>query len=150
MRCLEHRASSLCLIAVPGVGILIPAQSPTFVEIYHEKISAVILLPSAVSFKKVSYQLQAKVSTRSIGEFRPQTDQRSDDSNLQHVKRGKQVETVINRYHRRYIIHYHDYIGNFQQLTQLSLWLGRYRSILTSDGSKIRLFEFTARERGNR
>ena len=35
--------------------------------------------------------------------------------------KGKQVETVIKLYHRRYIIHYHDYIGNFQQFTQLSL-----------------------------
>ena len=26
---------------------------------------------------------------------------------------GKPVETVIKRYHRRYIIHYHDYIGSF-------------------------------------
>ena len=42
---------------------------------------------------------------------------RINDSNLQHVK-GKQVETVKKRYHRRYIIyvHYHDYIGNFQHL----------------------------------
>ena len=40
-----------CLIAVPVVGILIPAQSRTYVEIYHEMISAVILLPPAISFK---------------------------------------------------------------------------------------------------
>ena len=35
--------------------------------------------------------------------------------------KGKEVETVIKRYHRRYIMHYHDYIGNFQQFTQLAL-----------------------------
>ena len=35
--------------------------------------------------------------------------------------KGKQVETVIKRYHTRYILHYHDYIGNFQHFTQLSL-----------------------------
>ena len=32
-----------CLTADPGVRTLIPAQSCTFVEIYHEIISAVIL-----------------------------------------------------------------------------------------------------------
>ena len=35
----------------------------------------------------------------STGEFQTQMDQRSDDSNLQHVK-GKKVETVIKWYHR--------------------------------------------------
>ena len=35
--------------------------------------------------------------------------------------KGKQVETVIKWYHRHNIIHYHDYIGNFQNFTQLSL-----------------------------
>ena len=55
-----------------------------------------------------------------IGEFRPQTDQRSDDSNLQHVI-GKQVETVIKRYHMRYIIYHHDCIDNFQQ-GSLTVW----------------------------
>ena len=38
-----------------------PAQSHTFVEIDHEIISTVILLPSAESFKKGCCQLQAKV-----------------------------------------------------------------------------------------
>ena len=45
----------------PGVASWIPAQSHTFVEIDHETISMVILLPSAESFKKGCCQLQAKV-----------------------------------------------------------------------------------------
>ena len=36
----------------PGVASSIPACSHTFVEINHEIISSVILLPSADSFKK--------------------------------------------------------------------------------------------------
>ena len=39
----------------------IPVRSHTFVEIDHEMISTVILLPSADSFKKGCCQLQAKV-----------------------------------------------------------------------------------------
>ena len=54
-----------CLTADPGVGTLILAQSRTFVEIYHEIISAVILLPPAYSFKEGCCQLQANVCTRS-------------------------------------------------------------------------------------
>ena len=38
-----------------------PVRSHTFVEIDHEMISTVILLPSADSFKKGCRQLQAKV-----------------------------------------------------------------------------------------
>ena len=49
------------LTADPGVASLIPAQSHTFVEIDHEIISTVILLPSAESFMKGCCQLQAKV-----------------------------------------------------------------------------------------
>ena len=49
------------LTANPGVASLIPAQSHTFVEIDHEIISTVILLPSADSFKKGCCHLQAKV-----------------------------------------------------------------------------------------
>ena len=45
----------------------IPARSHTFVVIDHEIISAVILLPSAESFKKGCCQLQAKVCARSTG-----------------------------------------------------------------------------------
>ena len=45
----------------------IPAQSHTFVEIDHEIISKVILLPSADSFKKGCCQLQAKVCARITG-----------------------------------------------------------------------------------
>ena len=50
-----------------GVGSLIPARSHTFVEIDHEIISTIILLPSAESFKKSCCQLQAKVCARSTG-----------------------------------------------------------------------------------
>ena len=42
-------------------------RSHTFVEIDHEIISTVILLPSAESFKKGCCQLQAKVCARSTG-----------------------------------------------------------------------------------
>ena len=43
------------------IQIKIPARSHTFVEIDHEIISTVILLPSAESFMKGCCQLQAKV-----------------------------------------------------------------------------------------
>ena len=56
-----------CLTAIPGVASSIPAQSHTFVEIDHEIISAVILLPSADSFKKGCCLLQAKVCARITG-----------------------------------------------------------------------------------
>ena len=39
-----------CLTADPGVASLIPVRSHTFVEIDHEIISTVILLPSADLF----------------------------------------------------------------------------------------------------
>ena len=45
-------ATDASLTADPGVASLIPAWSHTFVEIDHEIISTVILLPSAESFKK--------------------------------------------------------------------------------------------------
>ena len=50
-----------------GVASSIPARSHTFVEIDHEIISTVILLPSAESFKKGCCQLQAKICARSTG-----------------------------------------------------------------------------------
>ena len=62
--------SVMCLVtdvkltADPGVASSIPAQSHNFLEIDHEIISTVILLPSAESFMKVCYQLQAKVCAR--------------------------------------------------------------------------------------
>ena len=43
-------ATGACLTADPGVASSIPAQSHTLVEIDHEIISTVILLPSADSF----------------------------------------------------------------------------------------------------
>ena len=54
-------ATDVSLTADPGVASLIPAQSHTFVEIDHEIISTVILLPSTGSFEKGCCQLQAKV-----------------------------------------------------------------------------------------
>ena len=44
-----------------------PGPVNTFVEIDHEMISMVILLPSADSFKKGCCQLQAKVRARITG-----------------------------------------------------------------------------------
>ena len=49
------------LTADPGVASSIPARSHTFVEIDHEIISTVILLPSAESFMRGCCQIQAKV-----------------------------------------------------------------------------------------
>ena len=60
-------ATDACLTAIPGVASSIPARSHTFVEIDHEIISTVILLPSADSFKKDCCQLQAKVCARITG-----------------------------------------------------------------------------------
>ena len=40
------QATDACLTAIPGVGSSIPALSHTFMEIDHEIISMVILLPS--------------------------------------------------------------------------------------------------------
>ena len=53
-------ATYACLTADPGVASSIPARSHTFVEIDHEMISTVILLPSADSFKKGCCQLQSE------------------------------------------------------------------------------------------
>ena len=60
-------ATDASLTVDPGVTSLIPARSHIFVEIDHEIISMVILLPSAESFKKGCCQLQAKVCARSTG-----------------------------------------------------------------------------------
>ena len=60
-------ATDACLTADPGVASSIPARSHTFVEINHEIISTVILLPSADSLKKDCCQLQAKVCARITG-----------------------------------------------------------------------------------
>ena len=58
-------ATDASLIADAGVASSMRARSHTFVEIDHETISTVILLPSAESFKKGCCQLQAKVCARS-------------------------------------------------------------------------------------
>ena len=60
-------ATDACLTADPGVASSIPARSHTFVEIDHEIISTVILLPSADSFKKGCCQFQAKVCAQITG-----------------------------------------------------------------------------------
>ena len=60
-------ATDVFLTADPGVVSSIPARSHTFVEIDHEVISTVILLPSADSFKKGCCQLQAKVCAQITG-----------------------------------------------------------------------------------
>ena len=57
-------ATDANLTADPGDAISIPARSHNFVEIDHEIISMVILLPSAESFMKGCCQLQAKVCAR--------------------------------------------------------------------------------------
>ena len=59
--------TDVCLTADPGVASSIPARSHTLVEIDHEIISTVILLPSADSFKKGCCQLQAKVCAQITG-----------------------------------------------------------------------------------
>ena len=60
--------SVTCLAtADPGVASLIPVRYHTFVEIDHEIISTVILLPSADLFKKGCCQLQAKVCVQITG-----------------------------------------------------------------------------------
>ena len=56
-------ATDASLTADPEVASSIPAQSHTFMEIDHEIISAVILFPSAESFKKSCCLSQAKVLT---------------------------------------------------------------------------------------
>ena len=60
-------ATDATLSAYPGLACSILARSHFFVEIDHEIISTVILLPSAESFKKGCCQLQAKASARSTG-----------------------------------------------------------------------------------
>ena len=60
-------ATDVCLTADPGVASSIPARSHTFVEIDHEIISTVTLLPSADSSKKGFCLLQAKVCAQITG-----------------------------------------------------------------------------------
>ena len=60
-------ATDACLTADPGVASSTPTRYHTFVEIDHEIISTVILLPSADLFKKDCCQLQAKVCAQITG-----------------------------------------------------------------------------------
>ena len=60
-------AIDVWLTADPGVASSILVWSYTFVEIDHEIISTVNLLPSTESFKKGCCQLQAKVCAQSTG-----------------------------------------------------------------------------------
>ena len=62
-------ATDASLTADPGVASSILAWSRTFVQIDHEIISMVILIPSTESFKKSCCQLQAKVFAQSTGLF---------------------------------------------------------------------------------
>ena len=57
-------ATDASLTADPGVASSIPARSHNFVEIDHEIISTVILLPSAESFKKGCCQLSESMCTK--------------------------------------------------------------------------------------
>ena len=60
-------ATDAFLTGDPGVASSISVRSHTFVEIDHEIISTVILLPSASLFKKGCCQLQAKICARITG-----------------------------------------------------------------------------------
>ena len=60
-------ATDVSLTSDAGVASSILARSHTFMEIDHEIIPTVILLPSAETFKKGCCQLQAKVCARSTG-----------------------------------------------------------------------------------
>ena len=60
-------ATLVSLTADPGAASSIPARFHTFVEIDHEIIPYVILLPSVESFKKGCCQLQVKVCAGSTG-----------------------------------------------------------------------------------
>ena len=57
-------ATDLSLTADPGVASSFPAWSHSFLEIDHERISTVILLPYADSFKKGCCLLQAEVCAK--------------------------------------------------------------------------------------
>ena len=67
MQWVARLATVACLTSDPGVASLILDQYHTFVEIDHEIIAIVVLLPSAESFKKACCQLQAKVCARRTG-----------------------------------------------------------------------------------
>ena len=60
-------ATDTCLYVEPEVANSISDLSNTFVDVDHEIISTVILLPPAESLKKGCCQLQAKISARSTG-----------------------------------------------------------------------------------
>ena len=53
-------ATYACLTADPGVASSIPVRSYTFVEIDHEMISTVILLPSADHSRRVVVSYKRK------------------------------------------------------------------------------------------
>ena len=60
-------ATDVSLTADPGVASLIPAWSHTFMEVDHEIISTVVVLPSTESFKKDCCQLHSKLCAQSTG-----------------------------------------------------------------------------------
>ena len=53
-------ATDACLTADPGVASLIPVRSHTFVEIYHEMISTVILLLPLIHSRRVVVSYKGK------------------------------------------------------------------------------------------
>ena len=53
-------ATDACLTAIPGVASSIPARSHTFLEIDHEIISMVILLPSLIYSRRVVVSYKRK------------------------------------------------------------------------------------------
>ena len=60
MQSVTHLATDACLIADPVVVSSIPARSHTFVEIDHETISTVILLPLLNLSKRVVVSYKRK------------------------------------------------------------------------------------------
>ena len=67
MQLLTCLATDACLTADPGIANSIPAQSHTFLEIDHEIISTVGVLPPTESFKQGCCQLQVKVCAQRTG-----------------------------------------------------------------------------------
>ena len=67
MKQFSDQQTSVSKQAASTFNFSIPVRSHTFVEIDHEIISTVILLPFADLFKKGCCQLQAKVCARITG-----------------------------------------------------------------------------------
>ena len=59
--------TAVCMTADSGVVSLIPGGSHTFLDIDHEMISMVIIIPSPDSFKKCCCQIQVKLHAQITG-----------------------------------------------------------------------------------